>query len=171
MLGRPDAGRTAQVVMTREGSLHGPGDQLDGLFEARIEVPPIRHRGDDIDQLVRHFLRRYCPGGGITCSAAALAALQQCPWPGNIRQIDAVVRDLVRRQPGRVIQKEDLPPECRVSSRAVLTPMEALERDAILRGLEDLDANVQRTAQSLGISRATMYRKMRRYGIAPSTLS
>lgn len=165
-----DAGARAQVVMTRQGPLHGPGDQLDALFDTRVEVPPIRHRAGDIEQLVHHFLRRYRPGGEITCSPAALAALQQCPWPGNIRQIDAVVRELVRRQPGRVIQREDLPPECRVSSRTVLTPMEALERDAIMRGLEDMNANVQRTAQSLGISRATMYRKMRRYGIAPSTV-
>lgn len=47
---------------------------------------------------------------------------------------------------------------------------EALERDAILRGLMDHNSNVQRTAQDLGISRATMYRKMRRYGIVPSSL-
>ncbi|WP_245873183.1 helix-turn-helix domain-containing protein [Streptomyces phaeoluteigriseus] len=66
---------------------------------------------------------------------------------------------------------EDLPPECRVSSNKVLTTIEALERDAILRGLVDRNSNVQRTAQDLGISRATMYRKMRRYGIVPSSLT
>ena len=156
----------AQLLMTRQGPLDGPGDQLDGAFDVRVELPPIRYRPDDIEQLVRHFLRRYRPGGELACSSAALAALQQCPWPGNVRQIDAVVRTLARQLPGRVIQKEDLPPECRVSARTVLTQMEALERDAILRALDDGNANVQRTAKSLGISRATMYRKMRRYGIS-----
>ena len=161
-----DAATGAQVVMTRQGPLDGPGDRLDAAFDVRVELPPIRYRPDDIEQLVRHFLRRYRPGGELSCSSAALAALQQCPWPGNVRQIDAVVRALARRQSGRVVQKEDLPPECRVSARTVLTQMEALERDAILRALDDGNANVQRTAKSLGISRATMYRKMRRYGIS-----
>jgi Transcriptional activator of acetoin/glycerol metabolism len=58
-----------------------------------------------------------------------------------------------------------------VSSHNVLTAIEALERDAILRGLMDRSSNVKLTAQALGISRATMYRKMRRYGIVPSSLT
>ncbi|MFI6014561.1 helix-turn-helix domain-containing protein [Streptomyces sp. NPDC051243] len=55
-----------------------------------------------------------------------------------------------------------------MSSQKFLTTVEALERDAILRGLADHKSNVQRTAQDLGISRATRYRKMRCYGIVPS---
>jgi Transcriptional activator of acetoin/glycerol metabolism len=58
-----------------------------------------------------------------------------------------------------------------VSSHNVLTAIEALERDAILGGLMDRNSNVKLTAQALGISRATMYRKMRRYGIVPSSLT
>ena len=70
-----------------------------------------------------------------------------------------MIRGLARRASGPVIHAEDLPLECRVSSNKVLTTIEALERDAILRGLMDRNSNVQRTAQDLGISRATMYRK------------
>lgn len=97
--------------------------------------------------------------------------LQRCPWPENVRQLESVIRGLARRASGPVIHADDLPPECRVSSNKVLTTIEALERDAILRGLMDRNSNVQRTAQDLGISRATMYRKMRRYGIVPSSLT
>jgi transcriptional regulator of acetoin/glycerol metabolism len=149
----------------------GADDHLDDLCDASVEVPPIRHRYEDIEQLVRFFLRRYRPNGESTCSPEALAMLQQCPWPENIRQIESVIRGLVRRHSGRIIRVEDLPPECRVSSRNVLTAIEVLERDAILRALIDRNSNVQRTARDLGISRATMYRKMRYYGIVPSSLT
>lgn len=155
----------AQLVLTRQGSIAGADDDLDRHVEVRVEVPPVRHRPDDVEQLVRHFLRRHHPGGDRVITPAALTALQQCLWPENVRQIESVVRGLARR-PGRVIDKGDLPPECRVASRSVLTPMEALERDAIVRALTDTGANIQRSAQALGISRATMYRKMRRYGVA-----
>lgn len=166
-----DRAATGQLIMTRQPSMVSSDDHLDQLFDVWVEVPPIRHRSDDIEHLVRFFLRRYRPNGENTCSPAALALLQQCPWPENIRQIESVIRGLVRRQSGRAIGVEDLPPECRVSSRNVLTAIEALERDAIVRGLMDRNSNVQRTAQGLGISHATMYRKMRRYGIVPSSLT
>ncbi|WP_250567107.1 helix-turn-helix domain-containing protein [Streptomyces sp. Tu102] len=91
--------------------------------------------------------------------------------PENVRQLESVIRGLARRASGPAAHAEDLQLECRVSSNKVLTTIEALERDAILRGLMDRNSNVQRTAQDLGISRATMYRKMRRYGIVPSSLT
>lgn len=166
-----DRAGTGQLVVTAQAASAGVEDQLDSLLDTSVDVPPIRHRYEDIEQLVRFFLRRYRPSGETTCAPEALAMLQRCPWPENIRQIDAVIRGLVRRQSGRVIRVEDLPPECRVSSRNVLTAIELLERDAILRGLMDRNSNVQRTARDLGISRATMYRKMRYYGIVPSSLS
>ena len=165
-----DRACTGQLVLTRQPTTVGSQDRLDQLFDACVDVPPIRHRHEDIEQLVRFFLGKYRSNGETTCSPAALAMLQRCPWPENTRQIESVVRGLVRQHSGRTIEVADLPPECRVSSRNVLTVMEGVERDAILRGLMDRNSNVQRTAQALGISRATMYRKMRRYGIVPSTL-
>lgn len=166
-----DRAAAGQLIITSQPSMVGADDHLDDLCDASVEVPPIRHRYEDIEHLVRFFLRKYRPNGESACSPEALAMLQQCPWPENIRQIESVIRGLVRRHSGRIIRVEDLPPECRVSSRNVLTAIEALERDAILRGLMYRNSNVQRTAQDLGISRATMYRKMRRYGIVPSSLT
>lgn len=166
-----DRATTGQLIMTRQPSTSGADDHLDQFFDTWVEVPPIRHRHDDIEHLVRFFLRKYRPNGENNYSPAVLTLLQQSPWPENIRQIESVIRGLVRRRPYQAIAVEDLPPECRVSSRNVLTAIEALERDAILHGLMDHNSNVQRTAQALGISRATMYRKMRRYGIVPSSLT
>lgn len=166
-----DRAAAGQLIVTSQPSTVDADDHLDHLCDASVEVPPIRHRYEDIEQLVRFFLRRYRPNGESTCSPEALAMLQQCPWPENIRQIESVIRGLVRRHSGRIIRVEDLPPECRVSSRNVLTAIEVLERDAILLALMDRNSNVQRTARDLGISRATMYRKMRYYGIVPSSLT
>ncbi|MET8677178.1 GAF domain-containing protein [Streptomyces sp. NPDC004647] len=171
LLARLDRTATGQLVMTSQPSMVGADDQLDRLCGASVEVPPLRHRYGDIEHLVRFFLLKYRPSGESSCSSEALAMLQRCSWPENVRQLEPVIRGFARRPSGRILRVEDLPPECRVSSHRVLTTIEALERDAILRGLMDRNSNVQRTAQDLGISRATIYRKMRRYGIVPSSLT
>ena len=63
----------------------------------------------------------------------------------------------------------DLPPECRTVSRRLLSPLEAMERDAIVRSLIDWDGNKIKAAGSLGMSRATIYRKIHEYGIVAPT--
>ncbi|MEU1260011.1 sigma-54-dependent Fis family transcriptional regulator [Streptomyces chartreusis] len=171
VLARRDGSTTAQLVMTSQPSMVSADDELDRVCRASGEVPALRHRYGDTEHLARFFLRKYRPSGDSRFSTDALTMLQRCPWPENVRQLESVIRGLARRASGPVIHADDLPPECRVSSNKVLTTIEALERDAILRGLMDRNSNVQRTAQDLGISRATMYRKMRRYGIVPSSLT
>ncbi|MFI6495324.1 sigma-54-dependent Fis family transcriptional regulator [Streptomyces sp. NPDC050564] len=172
LLAHLDSTATGQLVMTSQPSMVSTDDEFAQLCGASVEVPPLRHRPGDIEHLTRFFLRKYRPNGGESgFSPDALSMLQRCPWPENLRQLESVIRGLARRPSTRMIHAEDLPPECRVSSHKILTTIEALERDAILRGLIDRNANVQRTAQDLGISRATMYRKMRRYGIVPSNLT
>ncbi|MEV1054185.1 GAF domain-containing protein [Streptomyces sp. NPDC049887] len=171
LLAHLDGTATGQLVLTGQPSTAGADDRLGRLGDALVEVPPLRHRHGDIEHLARFFLRRYRPSTESRFSPEALTMLRRCPWPENVRQFESVVRGLARRPAGPVIHAEDLPPECRVSSHKVLTTIETLERDAILRGLMDRNSNVQRTAQDLGISRATMYRKMRRYGIVPSNLT
>ncbi|KAB1141017.1 GAF domain-containing protein [Streptomyces luteolifulvus] len=166
-----DGTATGQLVMTRQPSMVSTDDELDRLCGISVEIPPLRHRHGDIEHLMRFFLRKYRASGESGFSMDALSMLQRCPWPENVRQLESVIRGLARRPSDRMIHAEDLPPECRVSSHKVLTTIEALERDAILRGLLNRNSNVQRTAQDLGISRATMYRKMRRYGIVPSNLT
>ena len=62
---------------------------------------------------------------------------------------------------------KDLPPECRATTRRVLTPLEAIECDAIVDALLDTDGNKAEAARQLGMSRATIYRKIRGYGLSP----
>jgi transcriptional regulator of acetoin/glycerol metabolism len=87
-------------------------------------------------------------------------------WPGNVAELEQVLRAaLSHRRSGR-IALEDLPEDVHATSRRVLTPLEALERDAIARALIDAGGNRAEAAARLGISRATIYRKIRSYGIA-----
>jgi sigma-54 dependent transcriptional regulator, acetoin dehydrogenase operon transcriptional activator AcoR len=89
-------------------------------------------------------------------------------WPGNTEQLWQVVRRVVQHRRTGLILPGDLPPECRTVSRRVLSPLEAMERDAIVQSLLDFDGNKVRAARSLGMSRATIYRKIHEYGIVTS---
>ena len=86
-------------------------------------------------------------------------------WPGNAEQLLEVLREVVRHRRTGAIQPDDLPPEVHAVSRRLLSPLEAMERDAIVQSLADADGNKVRAARSLGMSRATIYRKIHDYGI------
>jgi transcriptional regulator of acetoin/glycerol metabolism len=75
------------------------------------------------------------------------------------------MRKIVANRRMGVITVADLPPECRASTRRLLTPLESIECDAIVQALLNTDGNKLRAAQQLGMSRATIYRKIREYGI------
>ena len=145
-------------------------DELLPLFPRTIEMTSLRHRCEDVAELVPHFLAQLGKGETLRCSPQAMAVLQRCAWPGNVAQLRRVLAEIAKRRHAGVIQVDDLPPECRVVSRRVLTRIEALERDAIVQSLVDSGANVASAAQKLGMSRATIYRKIRNYGIHTSTL-
>ncbi len=86
-------------------------------------------------------------------------------WPGNSAQLWQVLRQVVQHRRTGVIEPKDLPPECRTVSRRLLSPLESMERDAIVRSLLDYEGNKVKAAESLGMSRATIYRKIREFGI------
>jgi transcriptional regulator of acetoin/glycerol metabolism len=91
--------------------------------------------------------------------------LLRSSWPGNTEQLWQVIRKVVQHRRSGVIQPGDLPPECWTVSRRLLHPLESMERDAIVQGLLDYNGNKARAAKSLGMSRATIYRKIHQYGI------
>ncbi|MCW2540644.1 MAG: Fis family transcriptional regulator [Frankiales bacterium] len=139
---------------------------LRTVFPRTIDVPPLRHHIDDLGELVRFLLERMPGGERLTCSPQVLAQLARLNWPGNISQLRGVLQHVVQHRRSGVVQVEDLPPECRSTSRRVLTPIEALERDAIVDALRDGGESPTTAAKRLGMSRATMYRKLRQYEIS-----
>ena len=139
------------------------------FFQGTVELPPLRHHIEDLHELVPFFLARLSQQGRLTCSPEAMQLLLRHSWPGNTEQLWQVLKQVVQRRRAGAIMPKDLPPECWTVSRRLLSPLESIERDAIVQSLQDHDGNKVRAAEALGMSRATIYRKIHEYGIVAST--
>ncbi len=137
------------------------------LFPTTVEVPPLRLRLEDLQQLVPFFLARLSHGGQLACSPEAMRLLMRLSWPGNAEQVHQMLHQVVTHRRTGYIQPDDLPPEARAVSRRRLSPLESLERDAIVQSLLDANGSKVEAARSLEMSRATIYRKIHEYGIVP----
>ncbi|MFH9423884.1 sigma-54-dependent Fis family transcriptional regulator [Streptomyces sp. NPDC017529] len=135
------------------------------VFPCTVSVAPLRYRPDDIRDLVPALLARHGRGGTVSCSPAAMQVLTRFDWPENVRHLSRVLQQAARGRRQADLRPHDLAPECHSSCRRTLTPWEAVERDAIVRALHDAEGNRDAAARQLGISRATIYRKIRLYGV------
>ena len=145
-----------------------------------LTAPPLRLRGDDIPVLAEHFLDQVCEENGFRrkhFEPDVLEALAAWRWPGNVRELRNVVERMAILS-GEVIGVEDLPdhigevPERTVSDEAALAGegtlrdlRDAAERRFILERLEASDWNISRTAESLGLERTHLHKKMRALGL------
>jgi DNA-binding NtrC family response regulator len=143
-----------------------------------LDIPALRERRTDIPLLVEHFLSRTgrCDAGASRVSPAALAALIQYSWPGNVRQLRGVIERAVAFSDRPEIDLEDLPDKLRnVTQGAQIIRSSAerelslaeLEREYILEVLRRTGNNKAQAAEWLGISRHTLYRRLEEYGIPP----
>jgi transcriptional regulator of acetoin/glycerol metabolism len=140
------------------------------FFPNTVELPPLRHHIEDLHQLVPFLLAKLNHGAQLACSPEAMQLLLRSSWPGNTRQLWQVLSLVVHHKRSGTIYPADLPPECWSVSRRLLHPLESMERDAIVQALLDSHGNKVKTAESLGMSRATIYRKIHQYGIvAPAS--
>ena len=135
-----------------------------------VAIPPLRERKEDIDELARHFLKKYAQKlsksiGGFT--PEALELLTGYKWPGNVRELENVVERAVILCECDWIGAEDLS----ISSYAAIAEMsvnpslEEMEKTYILRVLKEAGGNQSRASQLLGIDRKTLYLKLKKYGI------
>ena len=136
-------------------------------FPLQIDVPPLRTRPEDLEPLVTTMLKRHARDGSSRCRPDVVAVLARCDWPGNVRQLENVVRALVARRPTGDIVVDDLPPELK-RARPGLSGLQQMEHDAIVAALEATDGNRLEAAAALGISRSTLYRKLHAYGLEPT---
>ena len=162
-------GEVLRVAVTLDrASVRADLTSLLRLFPGTVEVPPLRHHSEDLRELIPFFLGKLSQQGRVTCSPAATQLLLRHTWPGNAAQLWQVLKQVVQRRRVGQIMPEDLPPECWTVSRRVLSPLESIERDAIVQSLLDHEGNKIRAARALGMSRATIYRRIREYGIITS---
>ncbi len=146
-----------------------------------ISVPPLRARRRDVPFLARYFLAEFASEYGHrvkTLAVGALAVLQSYDWPGNVRELRNVLERLAIMVPGQTIEPDDLAFLAGSAVRAneamstenelpLHAARERFERDYIVRALASQQGNISRTAETLGVERSNLYRKMRAFGINP----
>ncbi|MER6159201.1 helix-turn-helix domain-containing protein [Streptomyces sp. NPDC001868] len=139
---------------------------LDTLAARSVTLPALRERPEDIKELLTALAPKPAPGQPpLTWTLDALRALEQHPWPGNVTELVHLVRALAeQRRASGPVRRAELPDAVREGPAARrLSPMEHAERSAILEALRRNGGNKARAAASLGIARATLYRKLRGY--------
>jgi len=153
----PDT-RVAATLAAGGTRTAGPRALQDRFPPDVVEIPPLRKRTDDIRQrLSAHRL------GQARLTRRATDALLQYPWPGNDRQLDQFRRWLAD-QPRAIVDVGDLPAEWSPSrTRRGLSTIQLAESDAIAEALRVHEGNKSAAAGTLGISRSSLYRKMREY--------
>lgn len=152
-----------------------------GLFRAdlyfRISAipivqPPLRQRIGDIPLLVEHFLRSLTPDRPKELSAEALRILQAYHWPGNIRELQNVLRRALALSEQDLLLPVDLPATLVVPGERIpdISPendtLVAYEQSAVENALQKTGNNKRQAAQLLGISEATLYRKLKQFGLS-----
>lgn len=140
-----------------------------------VNVPSLRERRSDIPQLAHCFLDRYAPGEGIQITPAAMKSFLQYDWPGNVRELENCIARAVALGDHHMIDSSDLPPSLRAlpdtgsdgldATSVSTTALADLERMTILRVFEKAGGDKALTGRMLGISRATLYRKLKQYNI------
>ena len=151
------------------------------LHVVTFHLPPLRARPQDIGPLVRGMVVRYGSKFGkkvFAIDPEALRALEQFPWPGNIRQLENVIQQAVLTCTADTLTPAHLPPmvQAPATGRAggaagaagsLAQNRETTERAVIVRALERVGFSRTRAAESLGVSRVTLYKKMKKYGLLP----
>jgi DNA-binding NtrC family response regulator len=149
-------------------------DLLYRLNTVEIRLPPLRERIEDVPLLASAFLARAAARydkrfAGF--SADALRALSGHSWPGNVRELEhAIERAVLLARDRETIGAEDLllrAPAPDGSARLEHMTLEEVERHLIRRALERHDGNVSRAAESLGLSRSALYRRLQQHDLAP----
>jgi transcriptional regulator of acetoin/glycerol metabolism len=162
--------RPAQVVLTEIAT--GPGRLgwrgLHDVVEATIDVPPLRDHLEDVPELVTQFIAELSGDHAPPrCTAQVFSTLGRQRWSGNVRELRRVVATAVATCMGFDLTVHDLPPEYRQpASQRSPALLETSERDAIVSALHQAGWNKDLAAAALGISRATIYRRIKRFGIA-----
>ena len=152
-------------------------DLYHRLSQFQIRVPALRDRPQDIQVLAEMFLRQ---NGGQSFSPEALEAMVAFAWPGNVRELRNVVMKVAMAARDGRVEVSDLPPEIMdhkavslpapVPVRAAGANLEDLERQTILRTLQQAGGHQGEAAKLLGISRRTLSRKLKQYRIEGSEL-
>ena len=145
-------------------------DLFHRLNQVRVSVPPLRERPDDIVPLAKLFLQQEKPG--LTISSEAMEALVIYSWPGNVRELRSLMALVAVMAEGPAVRLENLPQEFQTMRQESADPeshsLGRLEQEVILNALAQTAGRRDRAAAMLGISRRTLIRKLKVYGVRTS---
>lgn len=137
----------------------------------RVDLPPLRDRGNDILAIALHILENAAPGEGLTLATDVVERLLSYTWPGNVRELENCLQGAVALARTTRIGLDDLPRKVRGLGRAgdfdfaqasEIVSMDELERRYIHHTLRVVDGNKTKAARLLGLDRRTLYRKLDR---------
>ncbi|MFO0626028.1 MAG: sigma-54 dependent transcriptional regulator [Polyangiales bacterium] len=161
----------------REGAFRA--DLLERLRVFELRLPPLRERPGDVARLAYHFVARLGPELGIPVdgfSPLALEALDGYAFPGNVRELRNLTERAIVLAGGGMIERRHLPselwsrpsiPVAATSASGEHATLEAVVREHILKVYEASEQNVTRTAQTLGMSRLAVRKRLQSYGVRP----
>lgn len=140
---------------------------LASLALTRRELQPLRSTPHRFASTVKSILTTLVPASTVDVAPSALMLLAQHDWPGNLRELKAVLEFAVSGRERHTITDRDLPGSIRTRTHRgrAFTPLETAERDAIVAALEESRGNKAAAAANLGIGRTTLYSRLRRYRI------
>jgi transcriptional regulator of acetoin/glycerol metabolism len=167
----------ARVVLTAVdagvGETASPAvSELADIVEVTVTVPPLRERLEDLPALIGDLLVELAGDEAPPrCTGQVLSALKHQPWPDNVRELRRALATALVNCMHFDLTAHDLPAAYRkLPARRTLALLESTERDAIVSALKKAGWNKDEAAAELGISRATIYRKIKRFGIRTPAL-
>ena len=147
-------------------------DLLYRINTVEITIPPLRERVEDIEALVNYYLDVYCKKYKMPLkriNAGTLKRLQKHNWPGNIRELQHAVERAVILSEGTLLEPQDFfMNEVNDSNREVFPVnmnLEETERMLIRKVVDKHGGNISRAAKELGLTRASLYRRLEKYGL------
>lgn len=147
-------------------------DLLYRINTIHIEIPPLRERKEDIIPLAERFIDRFCKQydkGNITLSTTACEKLSTYPWYGNIRELEHAIEKAVIINEDGILTEEhfNLPRKSTISTttETAVSTLEEMETQMIRKALEKCNGNLSAVAAQLGITRQTLYNKMKKFGL------
>ena len=143
-------------------------DLLFRINTIHIHIPPLRNRREDIVPLAEIFIEHYCKKynkSGLLLAMETAEKLKAHSWEGNIRELQNTIEKAVIMCEGNIIKPEIL--EVRIAQRTITEAqtLEEMERQLIGNAIEQCGGNLSQVAQQLGITRQTLYNKIKRYGL------
>ncbi|MDA3822839.1 MAG: sigma-54 dependent transcriptional regulator [Bacteroidales bacterium] len=163
-----------RVICATNRDLHGMvenGTFREDLYYRlnvlNIKIPPLRERKEDIILLVNHFISKYCTSMSrdlLSIEASAMKHLLNFEFPGNVRELENMIERAIVVGNGKEIKLRHLPKGKEVINSSVES-LDELEKKHIVKILSKYDWNISRAAKALKVDRATLYNKIKRFGL------